>query len=1348
MGMPNPFDKASVLASFIEEVNSYLPEIEANLARLAQSPDSKDALEETYRRAHTISGSASMMDFPGLAHVAHGMEDILSDALEGLALLDPPTLAFLQRSFGRMQRLLHGIHDGIDENAIIAEDDDDYTQYRSMLLSADKQIAHQEQPQELPSSASSKPSLDEMLDPFRTPIVAAGVEIAWPEEPVPQSISQEPVPQGSPSAILIPTPSPQASPKAWDAVSAPMPEYPPEPLPAAEQSQEIASSDVIHTVPATSFSSIYNEMQEETHALEMQATSLKSTLTQLHMAVSILKTQHTEFVSFLDGSKDALDRMEEWAGQALGLNLRNSPEQVRRYLPLSVMWVANSKLKKVRNLLIQVTASTATTDEQMPLHLQQLRASIEACATAFQQTDQSSRTLTQAPHWETPVSRETVQATSERNGDPLTLRAAIEAQVREELRHQYEAHPTTLAARAALKQQIRNEVLQELQANGQLQQRWPPSENGETLQEIEIRVRKEMELQVRHQFLSQLVETVVEKKVALPPIVSPTEFATSTPVPAPIAVDFGEEATDIFRLEAEECLQTISVGVAALEKSPTDHELIQGIRRTTHTLKGAAGMMGFRAIADLCHISEDLLDSVMKGTTTISAAALNLLLDTTETLDILIHAGEPERTNAEAMVQLLSSRYADLLGVLASSELDSDTEIDDEAFIDSGLLVGVVADAQSTETTAQHSSRSDLSVRVRLQKLDELVNIFGELLVNRSVLKERIEHLVRLVADVTISSTRLRDVGQKLETRFESPTSRKNGRDRRGVSLPAPLQAVSENASQSTISAFIHNRDRITDEPASASHLTEFDELELDRYTEFHQLTRGLSEGTADMTTLSNEMETIIRECENVFAREGRLSNTFQDNLLRARLVPLSVMIPRLYRTARSVAFKQHKEVEFLLEGETTEVDRAVSEEIAGPLLHLVRNAVNHAIETPEVRHQKGKPAVGQIRLSATYEANQVVITVRDDGIGIDPELVRNTAIARGLIASDRILNDTEVIDLIFQPGFSTAAVLSEESGRGVGLDVVRDSVARLRGTLEVESMPGQGTAFTMRFPTSLAIQSAILVEVSGHQFAIPMLVIESIGRLDNFTRSTLAEQPAIVVRDQLYPLATLAQFLRLPTGPLDEKTPLLLVNVGGRKVALVINQVKGKMDVVLKNLGSHLRHVRGIAGGTILGNGHVVLMLELMELLPSLSDMLTSTTVSKWRKDIVPPPPVQTPAHILVVDDSPSVRRVVSDMLKQHGWQVQMARDGVEALEMITYETPAAVLLDIEMPRMDGYELMATVRAQEEYRTLPLVILTSRAATKHQQHAMQLGASACLVKPYQDEELLNTLNTLVYGAR
>jgi CheY-like chemotaxis protein/chemotaxis signal transduction protein len=307
-----------------------------------------------------------------------------------------------------------------------------------------------------------------------------------------------------------------------------------------------------------------------------------------------------------------------------------------------------------------------------------------------------------------------------------------------------------------------------------------------------------------------------------------------------------------------------------------------------------------------------------------------------------------------------------------------------------------------------------------------------------------------------------------------------------------------------------------------------------------------------------------------------------------------------------------------------------------------------------------------------------------------------------------------------------------------------------------------------------------MMIRIGEHQFAVPTVMVESIGRLDSFKQSTFAGKPAIIVQNDLYPLNFLSQLLGLPGREPEDKAPVLLVRTDRHRVGLVVDEIKGKMDVVMKNLGPHLRQVHGIAGGTVMGNGRVVLVLELSELLSTrprtisgspatvaapelregsatqtfMPDVRTNVESSPGRSSSTSPkiPAIRATAqasgkHLLVVDDSPSVRRVVGNMLKQHGWEVQVARDGVEALEMITNETPAAVLLDIEMPRMDGYELMATVRAQDQYRTLPIVILTSRAASKHQQRAMQLGASAYVVKPYQDEELINILNSLVYGA-
>jgi len=1538
--MSNTFDKLSVLDSFIEEVNSYLPEIETNLERLTQSPSDMDALEETYRRTHTIGGSASMMDFPGLAHVAHGMEDVLADALDGLVSLDEAALGLLRRSLGRLHQLLQGIRNGIDEESVIAEDDADYARYRSMAgavgaTSPDAQelksasaidVTDESQKQMAPAanptpvemplpSPSAVPSFDEVLASFRAPSVNPGEEVAWPEDPVarlenvvsPQSEaetsqSDTPVPSASlladevlasfraplvnpggeaawpedPVARLENVVSPQSEaetsqsgalgspvnqvrsdgaqnlPTALEELMASTRPVPPVTSLASEPSSAVADLPVVPSTPRESHLSaylemhhqqpverplsshligeeqrqleqdevalpqIYDQMQKGAQAVVSQTSSLAGVVEQLRQAMTVIEGQRSEFKGFLSGSKDALERMEDWAGQAMGLNLRNSPEQVRRYLPLSVMWVANSKLKKVLDLLGKIASGVEMTDEQIASNLHQLYTSIQSFGHVFKQWEEerSSHVLRQEPGW-SPWEMQAVhdpgdlreRVTFERQGDLAALRSELEANIRKELQHEYEARYVSPKVRAELEQQIRQEVRQEFEDRLRLQQTASLGEDrNEDIQNLKARLRSEIEIQVRQEFLGQLAQlggelgaqaakmsaqsdiNVVDHThgsanfvapESLP--VSPIAPITPGPVPAkpPVSAmggDFGEEALEIFRMEAEEHMQTISMQVAALEENTADQNLIQNVRRATHTLKGAAGMMGFRAIADLCHVFEDLLDTIVEGSMGITSAVLSIILDTSETLDLLITSNESDVSDGEAKVRALQARYVDLLGERSTvrdvnEPIDLDIESEAQVY-DTSHIASVLADDQigSNDTNVPRSGRSDLAVRVRLQRLDELVNLFGELLVSRSVLEERIQRLVRIVADVGVSSNRLRDVGQKLESRFEAAT------------LPSgrSVQVMPGEGNQKLLPApgMTSNRNSFGGTMPAPAHLAEFDELELDRYTEFHQLARGLSEGISDMITLSAEMDTIIREAEGVFARENRLSATFQDRLMKTRLVPLSQLTPRLYQAARAVAVKQGKELEFIREGETTEVDRTVFEEISGPLLHLVRNAVNHALETPENRVRKGKSPFGQVKFSASYEGNQIVISVSDDGKGLDREHIRHTAIVHGMIRPDQQLTEKDLVSFIFTPGFSTADVVSEESGRGVGLDVVGDTVSRLRGTIVVESMPEKGTTFTMIFPTSLAIQRAMMVRVSGQQFVIPTVHVESIGRFDNFKHVTAAGRPAVMVRNEPYPLLMLAQYLSLPAPrTIDDKAQLILVNAGGQRVALVIDEIKGQADIVMKNLGPHLRQVHGIAGASVLGNGQVVLVLELNTLLsarlkgaphigvaaPTSYDPVVMSEASgsvryqldvpASRQGVVPTVPASSAAsvpergkHLLVVDDSPSVRRVVSNMLKQHGWEVQMARDGVEALEMISYETPAGVLLDIEMPRMDGYELISTVRAQEQYRSLPMIVLTSRAAAKHQQRAMSLGASAYVVKPYQDEELLNTINALVFG--
>jgi chemotaxis protein histidine kinase CheA/CheY-like chemotaxis protein len=1540
--MSNNFDKFAILESFLDEVGSYLPEIESNLDRLQQRPGDHAAIEETYRRTHTIGGSAALMDFPELAHVAQGMEEILGDALDGVAPLEAPAIGLLRRSFGRLARLTEQVRTGVDGSQLVAEDDADRAASRGHSGTSVPASSHEgagpiSQPsgpfvgeghatmpplasvtgsRALPdaeSEATAGPRLPDWLAAFN----GTGVDSPAPTGPQPgltppasastdpwaTSLSTFPTAQhqaanaplaappslgaesrpglGKPAAdasfdeVLqafrsgvteLATPDvstgpmarpPQSGPATpagrWGTVAptggdlaalstGPIPAVhgQPQPDPNAQAARITAGPFAASVTPDTlggvsqggavtpdrggaaralmAVSPAWEELQIDEEAVRRQVGALRDVVATLREAAQAMEDERTELRSFLDGSKEALDRLEDWAGQAMGLDLRRSPEHVRRYLPLSVIWVTTTRLKKLVTLLNNSGRRITASQEEIEEALRELHHAIESVGSLYSSVaavasasgmpagdGTYSATVAQVAHFAWNPAQPTA---AQRPGASVEPAASPGAPA---LETGSEAHQLPPGARAELERTVRDELRRELEdeVRGEVA--------AEVRREEEARLRQELEIQVRRQVLAGLNPALGATGFGGTGVNGQAPLASIAPAverkPTPVRVtEQSAEALDVFREEAEEHLQQIALGIRQLETNPADAAALQSVRRATHTLKGAAGMMGFASIQQLAHSSEDLLERLVGGAMALTPEVLGLLLDASEALERLAAGTVGGADEEDRLVTTLQRRYAALLGRPAAGVKSS---------------AGAMQPAAGRSSVPQLASsgdpegQADLSVRLRLSKLDELVNLFGELLQNRTVLEERVTRLSRMIADTSLVSHRLSDVGSQLETRFEAATLPSSPRtDGMGGAAAAerpasgrgfggvqarPGAGLARGSGSGPFGVFGRGAGN------GAAHVNEFDELELDRYTEFHRLSRGLNESVTDMGTLSSEMESLVREVETIFARENRLSSAFQDRLMKARLVPLQTLVPRLYRAARAAAIKQNKEVEFFVEGGETEVDRTVHEEVAGPLLHLVRNAVVHAVEQPDARVRAGKPRAGRVVLAAAEEGNQVVIRVRDDGAGIDAEKVRIAALQRGLIDSYSRLTHQEALNLIFQPGLSTSTTIDEESGRGVGLDVVKDTVSRLRGTVEVESQPGQGTTFTLRIPVSLQITRAVLVRVGPQTFAIPMTVVEQIGRLDYYERVRGGGPPAVEVRGQVYPLAHLSTYLDIQPSAVDERSPVLLVNTGKQRMALLLDQIPGRQEVVAKGLGPHLRDVRGVAGATVLGNGQVVLILNLLEVLavpprtdapkppiPEVTGLMPrlptsaetppggtgplrpDTDISHVNTGTIPatstptaPPSfvvtrrdelarISRPAtarfttmpptaaaggrssYVLVVDDSPSVRRVVSNMLKANGWDVQSARDGVEALEVVARETPAAVLLDIEMPRMDGYELMATLRSQPQYRQLPLIVLTSRAATKHQQRALQLGANAYVVKPYQDEELLNTINGLV----
>jgi chemotaxis protein histidine kinase CheA/ActR/RegA family two-component response regulator len=837
-----------------------------------------------------------------------------------------------------------------------------------------------------------------------------------------------------------------------------------------------------------------------------------------------------------------------------------------------------------------------------------------------------------------------------------------------------------------------------------------------------------------------------------PPSFTPAPLAQSQPAPHFESAGVGQRAEEaasnelleIFALEAEDHIRNLSTHLPVLEEQPDNKELLQDIRRSAHTLKGSASMVGFRGITKLAHRMEDLLDLLYEGSRAVDPEIVRLLYASTDALEDMV-AGKP---NAETVKELYAL-YDQLLGAVQEDEAPAE-EKEERAVVPAPRKareakpeapIRLAQAAASLESERDVIRRQSKVVRFPIERIDELVKLFGELVITRTFLEQRMAELVRQVGELDRSASRLRQASSRLETQYEASTLSGGG-------VPGPAgNRASRHASGAGNGNGNGNRFAL---PLS-SHTHGFDDLEFDRYTEFHLLTRSLAETTSDIQTIAAELGTVIGDFDTNLNRQARLSSDIENKLMTSRMVPLSTLASRLRRTVRNVASEQRKRVDLVLEGEGTELDKTVLEQMADPLLHLLRNAVDHGIEAPELRLAIGKEACGTIRLRAHYAGSQVVIQVSDDGAGLDPQMLREIAVERAVFSAAEVarMSDEELLGLVFLPGFSTAREISEVSGRGVGLDVVKTNVHKLKGNLALESQVGKGTTFTIRLPVTMAVMRAILVKSHQESFAIPLGAVQQIARIERSDIEWVGQEQFVRVADRVYPLYSLGKVLGLKQ-PADESVtrwPVLILDVGAKQIAFTVDHLLGGREVVIKNLGNHLRRVRNLIGATLMGDGSVVLILDPMELVQE----ATSGSRAASR------PPSQThatPARdtwtVLIIDDSPSVRRVLSSLIKGAGWKPVTARDGLEALELLyhTAASPDLILLDVEMPRMDGYELLATLKANESYRNIPVVMVTSRAGDKHRRKALDLGSAGYLVKPYQDEALLKVIRALVKESR
>jgi len=610
------------------------------------------------------------------------------------------------------------------------------------------------------------------------------------------------------------------------------------------------------------------------------------------------------------------------------------------------------------------------------------------------------------------------------------------------------------------------------------------------------------------------------------------------------------------------------------------------------------------------------------------------------------------------------------------------------------------------EEKPEASKASQERIRVRAELLDQMVNNAGEVSIYRARLEQQNKTFGFNLDELGATIERLRGQLRNLEIETEA-------------------QILSR-----------YEREHDGDVPAG------FDPLEMDRYSTIQQLSRALSETVNDLGSIGVTLGELNRDSDTLLVQQERVTNDLQDGLLRTRMVPVASRTSRLQRVVRQTAHSLGKEAELHVIGGEGEMDRAILERMMAPLEHLLRNAVAHGIETPEQRKAAEKPEVGKVSLVMSREGADVVLSVSDDGRGLDRDAIRAKAVERGLIEHEAELDDNALEQMILGAGFSTANEVSQISGRGVGMDVVISEVKQLGGSLDLDSQPGRGSSFTIRLPFTLAITESLLVTSGEDVYAVPHSAIDGVVRISRADLEACyrGERDNFTYGGRDYVVRYLGSMLGAARPVLHEGErwfPLLLVRSGEHRVAVHVDSLLGNRQIVVKSVGAQLSTVRWFTGGTILADGRIALILDV-------NSLVRHETAQHSAVLAEPEPEAAGSVKVMVVDDSITVRKVTTRLLERHNMQVITAKDGVDAVGILQEERPDVMLLDIEMPRMDGFELARHMRSMQELRHIPIIMITSRTGEKHRNLALELGVKRYLGKPYQEADLLENIYTVL----
>lgn len=793
---------------------------------------------------------------------------------------------------------------------------------------------------------------------------------------------------------------------------------------------------------------------------------------------------------------------------------------------------------------------------------------------------------------------------------------------------------------------------------------------------------------------------------------------------AAVVAESGQETIDpelasIFIAEAGENLETIETALADWQRDTGDAAAIGELLRALHTLKGGARMTGFMPMGDVTHHMESRLSTLLaSGITPVAEDHAALKAD----LAVLEHMHDALSRGHYADIARLAEPVLPTAPVLTVGA--EDVPAPQRPVV---TAPGLVAEGWEPtlfwkpEEDAAAATRRELA-RVPVESLDTMLNEAGEISIYRSRLEQQNAVLVAQLTEMRQTVVRLREQLRLMDIETDAQIAA------RGLSA----QGVGGEADR---------------------YEQDFDPLEMDRYSRMQELSRALTEAVGDLSSLHLTMDQGVNEAQALLLQQGRINTAVQQGLMGTLMVPFSRQVARLQRVVRQTAQEEGKFADVSFEGVESELDRNVLERMTAPLEHLLRNAVVHGLENPEGRSSAGKSPTGSVTVSLKREGTQLLMEVADDGYGLNFGAIRSKAIERGLLPPDAALGDDEIARFIFEAGFSTAETLTQSAGRGVGMDVVASEVKQLGGSLELRSEAGQGTRFSIRLPLSLALSQALMVKVGGEVYALPLVAIEGIGRVPRDVAVVAAGggESSFSYGGHDYRVRPLAELIDLPHAMPDDSrsVPAVLVRMGEgvaggeRRAALIVDQLLGNREVVSKAVGPQLSSISGVSGATILPSGEVVLILDPAALVIDRARRRLIAEAAANRATLEREA-TQSGRLIMVVDDSVTMRRVAERLLQRNGYRVLTAKDGLDAIALLQNEAPAAILLDIEMPRADGFEVAGFVRNNERISETPIIMITSRSGDKHRTRAATLGVNRYLIKPYQEEQLLYELRALL----